>query len=133
MTLKQLFPNLTASKKFPFGDAVVWIEENQQSLFPTLQFHKALWNIEANGKKVFPFEQNKLMVYGLEVGLCQFGVYQHLKKNPHLIERRKCGTDPDMTPIIMRERGTPLPATRAKQKEKKSDTIAGKASSLLEF
>jgi len=131
-TLKMLFPRLTASKKFPFGEAVVWIEQNQKDLFPTLQFHPALWNIERDGKKVFPFEQNKLMVYGLEVGLCQFGVYCHLKKNPHLIERRKVGVDPDLTPLILREQGAPV--TPEELRELQSEAAAPTATKgLLEF
>ncbi len=128
VTLAQLFPSISKHKS-AYGEAVVWIEENQKDLFPNLTFHPALWNIEAGGKKVFPFEQNKLMVYGLEVGLCQFGVYQHLKKNPHLIERRKVGQDPDLTPIAEREKGNPLSPV---QKVKKSDTIKPQTN-LLEF
>jgi len=127
-TLKQLFPNLSQSTKFPYGEAVVWIEQNQKDLFPNLKFHPALWNIEANGKKVFPFDQNKLMVYGIEVGLCQFGVYQHLKVNPALIERRKVGSDPDLGPITAREGGDPQDPV---SKSKKSDII--KSTFLLEF
>ena len=105
-TLNLLFPKV--GKKLPYGDAVIWICENQKELFPNLKFNKALWNIEANGKKMFPFEQDKLMVYGSEVGLCQHSIYRRLSQNPHLIEKRKVGVDPDITPIRLREEGTPV-------------------------
>jgi hypothetical protein len=107
-TVNSLFPSLTKGKKFPYGDAVVWVAENQSKLFPKLSFNKALWNIEAHGKKMFPFEQDKLMTYGTEVGLCQFGIYKRLTERPELIEKRKVGSDPDLTPIKMREEGNPI-------------------------
>ena len=116
-TLDMLFPTLKDKvKKMPYGELIVWIEANQKKLYPRVPFHQALWNItnESNGKKVFGFEQDKFMVYGLEVGHCQYGIYDRLTNNPHLIEKRRCGTDPDLHPIAMREQGNPLPATTKK-------------------
>ena len=108
----------------------MWIAENQRELFPTLTFHEALWNIEADGKKLFPFEQDKLMTYGTEVGLCQFGIWCRLRDNPHLIENRKCGTDPDLTPIALREAGSPVPPEKRRTKEVE---VSSQALCLLEF
>ena len=130
-TLKLIFPNLTKEKKFPYGEAVVWIAENQDRLFPNLTHHPALWNIQANGKKMFPFEQDKLFPYSCEVGLCQTGIYWHLKKNPHLQERRSVGADPDLTPILLREQGNPVsPVAKVKTK---IEAINNNATCLLEF
>lgn len=129
-TVNQIFPNLTKQKKFPYGEAVVWVADNQKTLFPQLTFHENLWNIEAHGKKLFPFEQDKLMTYGTEVGLCQFGVYQHLTRNPHLIERRTVGSDPDLTPIKLREAGTPVEPMK---NDKKQAKVVQSKTTLLEF
>lgn len=130
-TVDKIFPNLSKQKGFNHGEAVVWIAENQRELFPTLTFHEALWNIEADGKKLFPFEQDKLMTYGTEVGLCQFGIWCRLRDNPHLIENRKCGTDPDLTPIARREAGTPMdPPSSSRRKEPE---VNQQALCLLEF
>jgi len=110
-TLDMLFPTLkAATKKMPYGELICWIEQNQKTLYPRVPFHEALWNIknDSTGKKVFSFDQNKFMVYGLEVGHCQFGIYDRLTKNPHLIEKRRCGSDPDLSAIKAREDGKPL-------------------------
>jgi hypothetical protein len=69
------------------------------------------------------------MTYGTEVGTCQFGVYQHLKKNPHLIARRTVGEDPDLTPILLREQGNPVDPLM----KKPSKEIIQASSCLLEF
>jgi hypothetical protein len=134
-TMDLLFPTLKdKAKKMPYGELIVWIEDNQQRLYPKVPFHSALWNIhnDSNGKKVFSFEQDKFMVYGLEVGHCQYGIYDRLVNNPHLIEKRKCGTDPDLSAIRAREQGNPLPAP-----SKKSASVAEakntNAVCLLEF
>jgi hypothetical protein len=77
---------------------------------------------------MFSFDQDRLMVYGCEVSHCQFGVYKRLSENPHLIEKRKTGIDPDLTPIRLREEGNPIqPASKSKLKTKIID------SNLLEF
>ena len=110
-TLDMLFPTLkAATKKMPYGELICWIEQNQKTLYPRVPFHEALWNIknDSTWKKVFSFDQNKFMVYGLEVGHCQFGIYDRLTKNPHLIEKRRCGSDPDLSAIKAREDGKPL-------------------------
>lgn len=129
-TLDMMFPTLKQKiKKMPYGDLICWIEQNQKKLYPSIQFHEALWNIknDVTGKKVFAFEQDKFMVYGLEVGHCQFGIYDHLTKNPHLIDRRRCGTDPDLSVIKSREEGNPVEIPIKGEKKNTS------ASCLLEF
>lgn len=134
-TMDLLFPKLKEKvKKVPYGDLIVWIEQNQKALYPRVTFHEALWNIknEANGKKVFSFEQDKFMVYGLEVGHCQYGIYDRLTNNPHLIEKRRCGSDPDLTPIKLREQGTPLLGPSVKDKKAREETNTN-ATCLLEF
>ena len=129
-TLDMLFPKLKDQvKKMPYGDLIVWIEQNQQKLYPTVPFHEALWNIknDVTGKKVFGFEQDKFMVYGLEVGHCQYGIYDRLKKNPHLIEKRRCGSDPDLAAIKAREDGKPIEFS-TKGEKKNTNAVC-----LLEF
>lgn len=99
-TLDLLFPTLKQYiKKIPYGELIIWIEENQTKIYPNITFHPSLFNIInfTNGKKLLKFDQTKLMVYGLEVGHCQYGIYDRLKKHPNLIKKRKCGTDPDLT------------------------------------
>jgi hypothetical protein len=110
-TLNLLFPTLKEKvKKMPYGDLIVWIRDHQKEIYPELTFHEALWNItnEKSGKKMFEFNQDKLMVYGLEVGHCQAGIYMRLKEQPSLIPKRKCGSDPDLTPLLLREQGNPV-------------------------
>jgi len=84
-TLDKLFPGI--SKK-EYGNAIIWIRENQKKLFPELEFHENMQNIFANGTQIFNENQDELKVYGTEVGCCQFGVYMHLVANPHLAARR---------------------------------------------
>jgi hypothetical protein len=80
---------------------------------------------------MFPnFDQNKFMVYGLEVGHCQYGIYDRLTNNPNLIEKRKCGSDPDLTPILLREQGNPVDPEDMKIKKKIENNSN---SCLLEF
>lgn len=132
-TLNMLFPTLKEKvKKMPYGDLIPWIESNQQKLYPNVPFDPALYNIENDhGDKMFPgFDQNKFMVYGLEVGHCQFGIYDRLSKNPSLIEKRKCGTDPDLTAIRLREEGTPVEPEELKLKKKQA---SNSSVCLLEF
>jgi hypothetical protein len=91
-SLDRIFKPLKDSgtvKKLPYGDLVIWIRDNQKTLFKPIKVHKFFHNFEVNGKNVFADEQNELKVYGTEVALCQFGVYCWLKANPHLISRRK--------------------------------------------
>ena len=129
-TLDMMFPTLkSAIKKMPYGDLICWIEQNQKTLYPRVPFDKALWNIQndTTGKKVFAFEQDKFMVYGLEVGHCQYGIYDRLTKQPNLIEKRRCGTDPDLSVIKARENGNPVEFST---KNEKSNT---NAVCLLEF
>jgi hypothetical protein len=131
-TMDLLFPTLKQKiKKVPYGELIPWIEQNQKKLYPQVTFHPALYNIENDrGEKMFPnFDQNKFMVYGLEVGHCQFGIYDRLSKNPSLIEKRKCGTDPDLTPIRLREEGNPVEPSEMKAKKVQNNT----AVCLLEF
>jgi hypothetical protein len=129
-TLDMMFPTLKAAiKKMPYGELIPWIEQNQQKLYPNVPFDPALFNItnEATGTKVFGFEQDKFMVYGLEVGHCQYGIYDRLKKNPHLIEKRKCGSDPDLSAIKAREDGNPIEFS-VKNEKKNTAAVC-----LLEF
>lgn len=56
----------------------------------------------------------------------EVGHYDRLSSNPHLIEKRKCGSDPDLTPLIMREQGNPIQPLGKPKK-------AVVTSSLLEF
>lgn len=134
-TMDLLFPTLKQKvKKMPYGDLIVWIEQNQQKLYPRVTFHPALYNVENpdNGKKMLKFDQTKFMVYGLEVGHCQYGIYDRLKNNTSLIEKRKCGTDPDLTPILLREQGKELPAP-SKGVKKSDPVVNNSAVCLLEF
>jgi len=134
-TMDLMFPTLhQAVKKMPYGDLVVWIEQNQKRLYPRVDFDPALWNIvnEANGKKMFTFDQNKFMVYGCEVAHCQYGIYDRLKNNPALVEKRKCGVDPDLTTLVEREKGNPL-SPPAKGKSKPAAKVNTSSNCLLEF
>ncbi len=84
-TCEKMFPGL--NKKL-YGDAIVWIRENQEKLLD-VDFHPNMANIEANGKLVFENDQNELKCYGTEVAFCQFSVFLHLKENPSLAKKRK--------------------------------------------
>jgi hypothetical protein len=132
-TMDLLFPTLKQKiKKVPYGELIPWIEQNQQRLYPNVPFHPALYNIEnERGEKMFPgFDQNKFMVYGLEVGHCQYGIYDRLSNSPNLIEKRKCGSDPDLTPIRLREEGNPVEPEEMKLKIKIQNNTS---MCLLEF
>lgn len=89
-TLEKLFPGVT-DKQFPMGDRVIWIRENQDSLFPGFKdkLHPATFNVVSNGIKIFNEDQNELKTYGTEVFCCQAGVYFRLRENPHLIKNRQ--------------------------------------------
>jgi hypothetical protein len=93
-SLDHIFSPLKASgriKKMPYGDLTVWIRENQDKIFEEpVKSHKFFHNfITEDGTRVFQDDQDDLKVYTTEVSLCQFGVYCYLKKNPHLISKRK--------------------------------------------
>lgn len=88
-TLNLLFPTLKKGKN-TWGELVVWLRDNQNVLFKGLNIHEHFHNYTlSNGTKVFSFDQNKMMVYGTEVSLCQYSVYNYLRANPHLISRRQ--------------------------------------------
>lgn len=86
--LNQLFPNVPP-REFSYGDRVVWLRENQEELFGKFELSKSKHNFFVDGEKIFKDEQTNLKVYNLEVGLCQFGVYQRLRDNPKLVSNRK--------------------------------------------
>ena len=93
-SLDHIFGPLKASgrvKKMPYGDLTIWIRENQEKIFEDpVKSHNFFHNfITEDGTKVFKDDQDDLKVYTTEVSLCQFGVYTYLKKNPHLISKRK--------------------------------------------
>jgi len=93
-TLDFLFP--TWQGKRPYGDMVVWLRENQDDFFGNLVFHEFFHNFDVAGSKVFAEDQNTMKVYGTEVSCCQFGVYRHLVKNPHLAAKRQVArNEPD--------------------------------------
>lgn len=86
-TLNYLFPNW--SGKYPYGEMVVWLRENEQEFFrENVIIHPFFHNFEVKGKPVFADQQDTMKVYGTEVACCQFGVFRHLKANPHLISKR---------------------------------------------
>jgi len=86
--LNLLFPTISP-REFNYGNRVVWLRDHQEELFGSFDVPKSKHNIIVNGTKIFKDEQVNLKVYGLEVGLCQFGVYQRLKANPKLVSNRK--------------------------------------------
>lgn len=86
--LKLLFPNVSA-REFNYGDRVVWLRHHQKELFGEFEVEESMHNIIVNEKRIFEVDQTDLKVYGLEVGLCQFGVYQRLRDNPKLVSNRK--------------------------------------------
>lgn len=91
-SLDRVFKKLKDSgavKKLPYAELVIWLRENQKTIFNDIHIHKFFHNIEIDGKKIFEDEQDELKVYGTEVGLCQYGIFCHLKENPHLISKRK--------------------------------------------
>jgi len=94
-SLDYIFDSYTGKRKY--GEMVVWLRDNQSTLLNHITIHQFFHNYEINNKKVFKDEQNNLKVYGLEVGLCQFGVYCWLKENPHLISKRKIARQVDDT------------------------------------
>lgn len=93
-SLDNIFAPLKASgkvKKMPYDTLTIWIRENQEKLFKKpVKSHVFFHNyITDTGIKIFEDDQDDLKVYTTEVSLCQFGVYCYLKKNPHLISKRK--------------------------------------------
>lgn len=88
-TLNMLFPELKKGKH-TWGQLVVWLRDNQDELFEGLNIHSHFHNYTLNdGSKIFSFDQNRMMVYGTEVSLCQYSVYNYLRNNPNLIGRRQ--------------------------------------------
>jgi hypothetical protein len=86
--LNLLFPNVSP-REFSYSDRVVWLRDHQQELFGAFELPKSKHNFIVDGKKIFKDEQTDIKVYNLEVGLCQFGVYQRLRENSKLISNRK--------------------------------------------
>lgn len=87
-TLGLLYPTLT-KKDVPYGDRIIWFRENQKDLLHDVEFHPSTFNRIVDGIKVFIDDQDELKTYGTEVFHCQFGIYQRLKSEPHLIKFRK--------------------------------------------
>jgi hypothetical protein len=75
--------------KIPYGDVVIWLRREQDKLFGNMNIHPFFHNYTASTGRVFSDDQNNMKVYGTEVGLCQYGVYCHLRANTHLVNRRK--------------------------------------------
>jgi hypothetical protein len=94
-SLNRLFPKLKENGKMPYGDLVIWIRENQDTLFDQINIHNFFHNLEINNQKIFEHEQDEFKVYGTEVLACQFGVYCHLKENPHKIAKRTVARNED--------------------------------------
>jgi len=93
-SLDRIFKPLKDSglvRKLPYGELTIWIRNNQDRLFETpIRSHEFFHNFIVNdNQKVFEHDQTELTCYTTEVSLCQFGVYCYLKKNPHLISKRK--------------------------------------------
>lgn len=88
-TLNMLFPELKKGKH-TWGQLVVWLRDNQDELFENLNIHSHFHNYTlSDGSKIFNMNQDRMMVYGTEVSLCQYSVYNYLRNNPHLISRRQ--------------------------------------------
>lgn len=87
-TLNLLFPNVPP-REFSYGGRVVWLRDQQEELFGKFELPNSKHNFIVNGQKIFADEQNNLKVYGLEVAICQFGVFQRLRDNPKLVSNRK--------------------------------------------
>jgi hypothetical protein len=64
-------------------------------LLKDVEFHPSTFNRISNGIKIFDDDQNELKTYGTEVFHCQFGIYERLKCNPHLIKHRKVSRSDD--------------------------------------
>ena len=75
--------------KIPYGDVVIWLCRQQDELFGNMNIHPFFHNHTVGTEKVFKDNQHNMKVYGTEVGLCQYGVYCHLRANTHLVNRRK--------------------------------------------
>ena len=84
MTAALMFPTVS-KKEVSFADRVIWIRNNQFELMDVPEIHPTKWNYF----DIYPEPQNKLTVYGNEVGMCQYSVYCRLRDNPHLIKYRK--------------------------------------------
>lgn len=87
-TAELLFPNLSL-KEVGHAERVIWIREKQHEIMDKVYIHPDYWNITSNGRVVYPEPQDELKVYGTEVCMCQFSVYNRLMANPHLISHRK--------------------------------------------
>lgn len=99
-TLKRLFPGITAGE-WSMSDRCVWIYENQEKLFPNLSFHEHWHNLEVDGKPVYPFKQDRLTPFNVEVTLCQYGAFDKLRTRPHIQAQRQFDR-PDLAGLIKR-------------------------------
>lgn len=125
-SLNLLFPNLKKGKN-TWGQLVVWLRDNQHELFKGLNIHSHFHNyILSDGSKVFNDEQNRMMVYGTEVSLCQYSVYVYLRNNPQLISRRQVAREEnDVCPGALMEflDGKYVFPTKKKAKTKEVSSI----------
>lgn len=85
-TLDKIFG---ASCKVPYGEQVIWFRENYRDYIGDIFLHPSTHNVIVDGTQIFAEAQDDLKVYGCEVGLCQYSVYDRLRANPHLAKRRK--------------------------------------------
>jgi len=68
---------------------VIWFRENYKTYIGDIYLHPSTHNVTVGDTVIFAEEQSDLKVYGCEVGLCQYSVFDRLRSNPHLAKRRK--------------------------------------------
>lgn len=70
-----------------YAEGIYFLRENSDliGLTDNVEFHEKSWNIN----DVFLEPQNTLKYYGTEVLCCQFGIYQKIKNDKFLSEKRK--------------------------------------------
>lgn len=111
-TLDYLFePLKAAGHKLRYGDALVWMREEQHKLFPDLKVHPDFQNMEVAHGKLLKEDQTYYTANSFEVGCCQFSVYRKFVQEPAAIERRLNPPPIDLAPFQARERGEPSAPT----------------------
>lgn len=84
-TLDMLFG---ADCKIDYGKRVVWFRHNYEDFIGKFDLHPSSYNVVVDGIEIFKEPQDTLKVHGCEVALCQYGVFDRLRSEPHLAKRR---------------------------------------------
>lgn len=136
-TITNLFPSLNVGKsKLPYEALIVWLREEQNNLIDMtkVNVHPFFHNFTgSDGKLVFKDCQDNIKTYNMEVACCQFSVYQRLKAQPHLAERRQVARASQLLPVGVMPPDATLRPVKNSGAASKTDTAPTNLSKLMEF